>query len=539
MKNSPRQSNDSLQRNEEIARRNQIQGKKLDDYCTGGRHGGTVFLPISKYISEEIERILNVTAYYIPTTSSSSQTKAELTNPTQIPILEYGKRSQESFWTYAEQYAKIHANNTNPRLFGMVRAQDLSHFQKKQKLAMQSMQSSEDFDPRMALDLPIFTVISKDKAEDVLQLPFFENITQGVTHGLIMQSPDHAKRANDLWHEYRNTLEIPQLHARPFLGLQMSTEELIKYMTKNTDIEVDTLVPTDMPNLDQAKRLRDMHMERMSARKDARTLDNPFRVEGREKNVSFAVINVQGSAREDAIALLKASKDIDEFNVDVHLVENGEQLNNVKPDVIVFPGGWHKIQFNHQAELGINTEVVQLEKEGVHMVNLCAGAILARTAARDDLIQGDAVRSDGCAPGTAFGIGEFGAINNLLSGPYNVLMKLHNSGDPDQKKSRIILDVPFSNGPTLINVNPDTMDIIARLSTDSRAEDVDDDDGEVVAVQVKRKNGVDPVRIAASFHDPSIYTYTLNELDNYYREARHNREKIGHSDEYYRREMGL
>ncbi|PIR54250.1 hypothetical protein COU75_01820 [Candidatus Peregrinibacteria bacterium CG10_big_fil_rev_8_21_14_0_10_42_8] len=505
---------------EDLARRNQATGKELDILCTGGN---TTFLDVHREVSQEVANALSVTAYIIPKRSGSIGTK-ERKNPREIAIGEYNPKQHTSYFKQVKQYGETHANDTAPRFFGMVNASDLPHFLQKQALAMAKLagrQEEEGTVSPQALDLPLFTMVSAGTAKEYVSKPFFNNVTNGVTHGIITQNTDDAERVNSVWNEYREDLARPELHARPFMGLQMPTDDLIAFLLKNTDIQVDTIIPTDTPTLEQAKRIHELRIGKMKKQKTATMLENPFSVEGRTTTQKVAVINVQGSARKDAIALLEASEGIDDFNVEVHLVENGVQMKGVEPDIIVFPGGWHKMQFDNQKELGINDEIVSEIRSGVHVLALCAGSIQTRTAAREDLLYES--QSDGCAPGTTFGLGGYSVINNALSNPHHILCKLHRSYNPNDKKVRIFQNIPLSNAPYFYDVDRDTMDIIARLSTSPWAESIDDEDGHVVGVKVKQKRGVDPVQIAASFHDKIIFTLFLHEVALWQEEARHNK----------------
>lgn len=520
----------------ELARRNQATGKELDILCTGGN---TTFLNVQSQVSQEVADALGVTSYIIPKGSGFIGTR-ERKNPREIAIGEYNPRNHQKYFLQAKQYAALHANDTKPRFFAMANAEDISHYLEKQALAMATLDAKKDEEgavPPEALDLPLFTMFPAGSAKGSLKKSFFENVTKGITHGIITQHPDDVTRAHDTWNEYRQGLEFPQLHARPFMGLQMPTENLIEFLSNNTEIHVDTIMPTDTPTLEQAKRIHELRIGKMRKAKTSKILDNPFTVDGRETTQKVAVVNVQGSARKDAIALLEASQHIDDFNVEVHLVENGEQMKEVDPDIIVFPGGWHRMQFENQRVLGINDEIVSEIRSGVHVLALCAGSIQTRTAAREDLLH--ASRSKGCAPGTTFGLGDYTVINNALSNPHNILCKIHTSRDPDDKHARIFQSIPLSNAPYFDDVNGETIDIIARLSTSPWAENIDEEDGHVVGVKVKQRRGVDPVHMAASFHDKIIFTLFLDEVALWQEEARHNGKMNELKRNFQKRELNL
>jgi len=521
---------------EELAAKNQATGKELDILCTGGN---TTFLDAKYTVSGEIADALSVTSYIIPKGSGLIGTN-ERKDPREIAIGEYNPPKHKAYFGQVERYAATHAKDTKPRFFAMANAEDIPHYLEKQGNAMELLAAKQDEEGAIspqALDLPLFTMVPAGTAKKSLKKSFFENITQGVTNGIITQKPDDAKRAFETWNDYKQGLETPQLHARPFMGLQMPTDDLIKFLSENADVQVDTIIPTDTPTLEQAQRIHELRIGKMKKPKTAKMLDNPFTIEGRDTTQKVAVVNVQGSARKDAIALLKASQHIDDFNVEVHLVQNGDQMKAVNPDIIVLPGGWHKIQFNNQTELGINDEIVSQIRSGVHVLALCAGSIQTRTAAREDLL--NERQSDGCAPGTTFGLGDYSVINNALSNPHHILCKIHTSRDPDEKSVRIFQNIPLSNAPYFDDVNAETIDVIARLSTTSWAESIDQEDGHVVGVKVKQNRGVDPVHMAASFHDKIIFTLFLDEVALWQEEARHNRKKNDLKKGFQERELNL
>jgi hypothetical protein len=187
--------------------------------------------------------------------------------------------------------------------------------------------------------------------------------------------------------------------------------------------------------------------------------------------------------------------------------------------------------------LGINALLVERISRGVHVLALCAGSIQTRKG--DDQL--DRVKSEGCAPGTTFGIGDYRVVNNALSNPRDIVCALQPHGDPTKPGARVFPQIPLSNAPFFQGVNLDTMQVIARLSTrieEFRA-DVDDEEGDIVALMVKRLQPEDPVQIAAAFHDQIIFTMFLHEMQQYQLEAKQKAERLRLIDEQHVREKNL
>ena len=519
---------------------NKNVGKELDVLCTGGKHAGTTFLPVSSVVSQEIADILGVTAYYIPSGADSAR-NSELESPREIPIMEYTPEKQDEYWKWALKYAELHNEDTNPRLFGMTEAINLPHYISSLDSATKSITDDQYGDKKRALDLPLYTVIQSEKAKEILQDSFFESISAGITQGIIVRSPDDLIEVNKRWQEFRSTFDTPELHARPFIGLQMSTEDIIKCLSNLGDIEIDTIIPTDTPTLEQARQIREMHMHKMQKNSISTKQDDPFESQDSKQVFVIAIVDVQGSARKELAALFEACEHIKELNIEVHLVENGKQINSVNPDAIVLPGGWHKIQFNDQKELGINTAIIDLiSNERAHVLALCAGSIQMRSAGNEDLLS--ELRSKACAPGTAFGLFDMSVSNNALSGEKNVLGCIHTPSLPENQRSvRVFEGIPFSNAPYFPFVNLEELDIIFKESTNDNKDafNIDDDNGDVLGVQVKQENGFDPVRIAASFHDKIIFTVFLNEIALWQEEANHNGRMQNMRNRFHEREIEM
>ncbi len=505
---TPADHNASQQELQIAARR--LVGIELDALCTGGRHGGTSFLPITANVSAEIESLLGVTAYHIPTGTRSANRKRELDSPRAIPIDTFRPNGAAHFWSRVTRYAADHEGDTNPRLFGKLNADDIKAFLRTKSNAIERNElsggSSRD------CDIPMYASITR---KDQLNSRFFEGIQKGDVQGIILEKSTLIQKAHEEWEKFRDTQQVPVMHARPFMGLQGSTEELVKFM--HGPEEVDTLVFSDTPSLEAAQEIRKLHLRDMRKRANSKKIENPFHNTDVDELIRVAVLNVQGGARREAIALLEAAREVHDFNVEVHLVENGEQLESVKAHALLFPGGWHKNQFEAQEELGINKVIVELIRRKVHILALCAGCIQTRSA-HNEL---DGVQSEGCATGTTFGVGKYQIVNNVLSGPSDVLMAFHNNEDPDASTARVLEDIPFSNGPYIVGADMDQLEVIARLSTTSRAKEIDDDDGNIVGVQVSNQATGVPVQMAAAFHDPAIFQLWLHEIGVFKTKIRH------------------
>lgn len=482
-----------------------LVGKELDTLCAAGRWWGTAFLPVASKARDEICKALGVTAFYMPVGTSTAERKKEMNTPRAIPIDTYNPKRPHAFWKRAMGYSEQHEGDTDPRLFAIVETSDMESFQRTKQGVME--QHADDPKILNKADLPVFGRVSK---RSHLKPQLFESMLEGDVQGLILRRPKHLEIAREEWYAFLKTQENPALIARPFMGLEGSAKELLEIMKKG-EIEADTLVLQDTPDIETALQMRVMHLKAMRKRKKSKKLNNPFANPDRQKTRRFAIINVQGGARRDAIALMEASRHMNAFNVEVHLVENGEQLKSADPHAIVFPGGWHRNQFDAQAALGINSEVVDYIRKGVHMLALCAGCIQTRRA--DNEL--DRIRSEGCATGTTFGIGDYAIRNNVLSDPHDVLIALHKDGDPDAKTAVISKSIPFSNGPEIIGVNEQELEVIARISTDERAAHIDDDNGGIVGVQVLNTEVGKPVHMAFSFHDSIAFLLALGEIDIY------------------------
>ena len=519
---------------ESMDNEHQMTGKRLDALCAAGRHGGTTMLPVQprKADDERVLDTLGVTAHIIRSGVSSDLRKRELENPRTLPVIEYNKASQSHFWGWAEEYTDAHRTDAVPRLFGLVSIEDLQHFQDSQTHAL----AGGDESMRRALDLPIFTEVPQGKGRKINQ-EFFALMAKGVTQGVILEKMNDVQKTHKQWEQFLETQKNPQLLSRPFIAIKGDTSTLISLMEANGHPEVDTLICTETPSIEAATHLAKLSLAKMQKRKTGRQLDNPFNVENPEHTFRVAVLNVQGSAREDATALLRASQHIGGLNVEVVLVENAKQLEHTKGDAVVFPGGWHKIQYERQRDLGINELLVERIKRGVHVLALCAGSIQTRRG-DDDL---DEVKSKGCAPNTTFGIGDYRVVNNALSNPRDILCALQPHGDPTKPGARVFPQIPLSNAPYFTGINLDTMQVIARLSTrieEFRA-DVDDEEGDIVALMVKRLQSEDPVQIAAAFHDQIIFTMFLHEMQQYQLEAKQKAERLCLIDEQHEREKTL
>ncbi len=511
---------------------NRKTGIELDTLCTSGRRGGTAFLPVSADVSSEVLDTLGVTAHYIRSGTSSALRRRELKTPRTIPIVEYSPQTQSHFWTWVEDYADQHDGDTNPRLFGMAKVDDLQHFQQTQSDIL-TMQGDEELARK--LDIPLFTQVPSNKGTTINE-KLFGQMAAGVTQGLILEKKDHVRRAYAQWEEFRAKQENPDLIVRPFIGYKGGTADLLKLM-RDDSTEVDTLIYTDAPSREEALEIHKMHIGKMRKNKKPKKINNPFNVESPLNEFHVAVLNVQGSARKDASALLEASRIIEGLNVEVYLVENGDQLQASNADAIVFPGGWHKIQYDRQEELGINDMVEERIRRGVHALALCAGSIQGRKG--DDKL--DKVKSEGCVVGTSFGIGDYRVVNNVLSNPRDVLVAIEKYGDVDEPGARVFKNIPFSNAPHFKGVNMETMEVIARLSTQDNdfAASVDDEVGHIVGLKVKRTNRELPVQLVAAFHDKIIFTLFLDQMQQYYMDARYNGERLGLARTHHEREKNL
>lgn len=504
------------------------EGNKLDARCTSGQRGGTTFLPAESQCSAEVQRILNTTAHYIPTGIQPHLRQKELKNPRTIPIAEYNPRTSRHFWQWVEHYADVHKDDTVPRLLGITSAKNLDDLLATQKGVLGGEPSVKNLERFRNLSIPLFVILHQRREINAV----LAKVSEGKAHGMIFNKPDLVAEAKEKWREHASRQPNPVCITRPFMGLKGSTKDLTRFMESSSDQEADTLVLTDTPSMEEAETIHRAHLSRMRRRKTSKKLDNPFNKVDREEKVIVAVINVQGSARMDAAALIQASGTT-EFNVEVHLVENGDQLNTLHPDCIVLPGGWHGLQYKLQEELGLKDQIIQHIREKGHILALCAGSIQTR-ASDQDL---DDIRSVGCEVGTTIGIGPYKVFNNALSNPHDLHVRAHSPGEgfPD---SRILRQVPLSNAPYFMGVG-DNMEIIARLRTDPRAASIDDDDGKIMGLQVQQSTLTSPVQMAAAFHDQFIYLLFLHEIGMFNLNIQHERNAIQRLTAYHRSEMEI
>jgi glutamine amidotransferase PdxT len=205
-------------------------------------------------------------------------------------------------------------------------------------------------------------------------------------------------------------------------------------------------------------------------------------------------------------------------------VENGKQLESSDPHCIVLPGGWHGIQFDLMRDLGINAQIAQLLEKNRHFLLLCAGAILGRTEG------GINDPNEGVKPGTALGLIDYRIVNNVLNTPRDVHMRIHPPTDPiktqsAKPESRLFTEVPFSNGPYMRGCNPDKTDVIARIASDSRAFDINDDDGQVVGVQKRQEHELSPVVMGVGYHHTFVPYVFLRDVGLYRQRLLHARKE--------------
>lgn len=486
------------------------EGKMLDAICAGGRRGGTSFLPTNAAIDSETEKNLQVTARIIPSGIEKKHRDKELRDPSSIPVLGYNPQTSRHFWNWVNQYAIEHAEDTAARIFGMVNSGDVQSFIDSQADQLGANPQLEDYH---RLDIPLFVLLqSRKHIRDVLS-----KINNGVVQGVILQDansqlPKFAER----WQEYLAKQAYPDLIPRPFIGLQGDTNAHLSFMAshKATDQIVDTLVFSDTPTAEQAKKIRDLHLARMRKVKTATRLNNPFAIKDdkREKGslptTKIGVINVQGGARADAIALMRASKHAG-VDIAVSLIENEDQYMHEDPDAIVLPGGWHGLQFRLQETLGLNKLIIEqvVKERRKDLLALCAGAIQGRTADNAS----DAVQNAGCQIGTALGIGKYKVVNNAYNTPRNLIIATH-STERRGDKARIYPQIPLSNAPYIHGEDPEAVDVIARISTTPFAEQIADDDGAAMGIQVRQASERAHIRMAFAFHHESAFLLFLHEM---------------------------
>ena len=501
----------------DLNKRNRSMGKVLDAICASGHRGGTAGLNVDVRNSTDVNEALGVTLCIIPADTDAGVRQAELANPRSIPVLEYTPDSAVDYWNNVTTYAKSHESDTAPCLFGVVPAENIDHLLASQKTALGN---DDDEERASRIDIPLFAYVTDLETLEEL----FERRERGEVQGFILRGTTLVAPAMVTWHRYVSKQKHPSLHPRPFIGVEGSTQDLLGLMksTEEPDLNVDTLIFTDSPKPETADRIHALHLQRMNIQQEAKLLENPFARPGAKK-VRIAIVNVQGGTREDAAALLKACEGIEFLDIQVFLVENAAQLASVRAHAIVLGGGWHGKQHKLQEDLGINAVIETLMRENCHLCALCAGAIQARQ--NDNLM--DEVKSEGCDPRTALGIGAYKVTNNALNHPQNLHVALH-AGGPGDPASAILENVPFSNGPIFVGIDEQKMDIIARLVADLRASDIDEDAaGEVVGVQVKQCEGhPDPVRLMAAFHDAYIFTLFLREIEMYQLRLQHKKSEI-------------
>lgn len=494
----------------ELSTPHTIAGKKSDGQCLGGHRGSATGLPAGAEKHTDIERALGVTSRMISSNTDEAILERELQNPQSVPVLEYNRNDAEKYWERVRMYAEMHAQDTAPRLFGAMDIEDLGHLRESQKLALGS---TPDKALIRALDVPVFAYISDPERLKTI----FSLSGRGDVQGLILRNTLLATHARQAWKEYQQQQTRPALHARPYMAVEGSPEELIQFMESRADPEIntDSLIFSSAPTLDQASAIRQHLLERMRMKGTARKLDNPFGQANAEDRVRVGIVNVQGGSREDAVTILRASRDM-EYDVEVNLVENGEQLESSDPHCIVLPGGWHGIQFDLMQDLGINVQIARLLEKNRHFLLLCAGAILGRTEGGIN----DKEPNEGVRPGTALGLIDYRIVNNSLNSPQDVHIRIHPTTDPNgtqnaEPESRRLKQVTFSNGPYMRGCNPATTDVVSRISSDSRAFDINDDDGLIVGVQKRQEHDLSPVVIGVGYHHTFVPYVFLRDVGLY------------------------
>lgn len=510
-----------------LALRRLQEGKLLDVLCAGGRKGGTSFLPVNASISSETQSNLQVTARYIPSGTNRRVRTRELENPSSIPVIEYKPRTSSHFWRWIREYAEKHAEDSAARVFGMVHSTELQSFTDSQDALLGSSADLEEFHK---LDIPLFVVLqSRAHLRNVLA-----KIAEGRAQGLILKdSKQQLPKFRERWQEFLAKQMSPELVARPFLGLQGTTKSHLEFMTshKVVDQDIDTLVFTDTPTDEEARRLKELHLAKMRKGKKAKVLPNAFDTQKELKTgsnddekdeianiisllptIRIGVIDVQGGARADAIALLRASRHT-LADISVSLIENTEQFDSENPHAIVLPGGWHGLQYNLQEQLGLNERIIDqvVKQKRKDLLALCAGAIQARTSDN----AADETQNIGCQIGTALGIGDFKIVNNAYNTPHDIILTTHDTKDEKDRtvhRARIYQQIPLSNAPYMQGINHDSLDVLAKISTTEWAESVEEDDGNVIGVQVKQSSDRAPVRMAFGFHHESAFLLFLHDL---------------------------
>lgn len=486
-------------------------GKVLDAICAAGHRGGTAGLDVSIRNNTDVNEALGVTLCMIPANTAPEVRTQELAHPRSVPILEYTPDGAMEYWDTVAMYATSHESDTVPCLFGAVLEAHIDHLLTSQKTALGGVSDEER---ARRIDIPLFVYVTDPDTLETL----FERRERGEIQGFILRSTALVEPSMAAWKQYVSKKQQSSLHPRPFIGVEGTVQDLLALMesTEEHDLDIDTLIFTDSPEPDAADRIHALHLQRMNMRQTAELLENPYARPG-EKKVRIAIVDVQGGAREDAAALLRACEDIESLDIEVFLTENAHQLSSVNPHAIVLGGGWHGKQYKLQEDLGINAIIAKLMRENCHLCALCAGAIQARK--NDNLM--DAVKSEDCDPRTALGIGAYRVVNNTLNHPHDLHVALH-TGGPGDPASAVLKNVAFSNGPIFVGIEENEMDIIARLVTDPRATDIDEDAGDVVGVQVKQREGLpDPVRLMAAFHDAYIFTLFLQEIQMYQCRLKH------------------
>lgn len=486
-------------------------GNQLDILCTSGNKGGTSFLPVQADTDSDVPKLLGTTVYTIPSGTDRETRRNELRNPRAIPVLQYHPNSQAHFWERVDTYRDDHRNDTAPGIYGMVETPHIKSFAETQK---KKFDENPTLTTLQQANVPMYA-ITKGKEE----IPeTVARIADRTVQGIIVEGKNLIYPLLEEWHEHVSSRQIVPI--RPFIGLRGTSGELRKFMSADSSPEeVDTLVFTDVPTLDDARYIHAAHLERMKSNKNPEIIHNPFNNDSKKESVRIGVINVQGAARMDAKAIIEASE-FGDLNVHISLIENTDQLRDI--DTVVLPGGWHRIQYGLQEELGMKPVLVEYLKTGKHLLALCAGSIQARASDNDM----DAIQSIGCAVGTTFGIGNYKVVNNTLKGPYDMHVKVHKDKTSDSP-SRLLHQVPFSNGPYFIGEDLESkMSILARLKSEPHAQDIDEDDGPIVALQTRQIAKTDPVRMVAGFHDKFIILLFLNELELFKMAARHEKERL-------------
>jgi glutamine amidotransferase PdxT len=358
-----------------------------------------------------------------------------------------------------------------------------------------------------AVDTPVFLKVQGNQVDSgACTDSTMDNIRNGRVHGMIFRDSRDLSRFADWYNEKRSGISGSKLadgevFTSPTLVLRGDPNTVYEAI-KSGDAKYAHAFFFDRPlSASQANDLRDARAGMMAQSHSPEPFYNPYSKKGTPgmsaedmHRLKIAVVNVQGAARLEAAMIALASKKVPGMSVEIALVQTRRQIEELNPDALVLPGGWHFIQHRMQQhpETGINAILEEMiEQQRVHVLGSCAGAILMR---RPDVLGS---RSIDCVPETANGMMPYTVKNNARSGRHDTQFLTHSEG-----------------GDKLINF-PNALYVSApELIVDANAQNlktIAETNGETYGV-IQRTDHHSPVHAATALHNKLPYVYWLHEI---------------------------